>query len=87
MAESVMGLFKTELHRNPAALVANGGPWKGLCDLETATCAWVSWFNTERLHSELDDATPAEVEAAYYAEHPAPTPHDRTGSPCVTMAL
>ena len=28
MAESVMGLFKTELHRNPAALVANGGPWK-----------------------------------------------------------
>jgi transposase InsO family protein len=30
----------------------------------------VSWFNTERLHSELDDATPAEVEAAYYAQHP-----------------
>ena len=26
MAESVMGLFKTELHRNPAALAANGGP-------------------------------------------------------------
>ena len=70
MAESVMGLFKTELHRNPAALSANGGPWKGLGDLETATCAWVSWFNTERLHSELDDATPAEVEAAYYAQHP-----------------
>ena len=71
MAESVMGLFKTELHRNPAALSANGGPWKGLGDLEAATCGWVSWFNTERLHSELDDATPAEVEAAYYAEHPS----------------
>jgi hypothetical protein len=42
MAESVMGLFKTELHRNPAALETNGGPWKGLDDLETATCAWVS---------------------------------------------
>ena len=70
MAESVMGLFKTELHRNPAALAANGGPWKGLSDLETATCGWVSWFNTERLHSELGDATPAEVEAAYYAPHP-----------------
>ena len=26
MAESVMGIFKTELHRNPAALAANGGP-------------------------------------------------------------
>jgi len=65
MAESVMGIFKTELHRNPAALATNGGPWKGLDDLEIATCAWVSWFNEERLHSELDDRTPAEVEADY----------------------
>ena len=65
MAESVMGLFKTELHRNPAALAANGGPWKGLDDLEIATCAWVSWFNEERLHSELGDLTPAEFEADY----------------------
>jgi putative transposase len=65
MAESVMGLFKTELHRNPAALTGNGGPWKGLDDLETATCAWVSWFNEKRLHSELDDRTPAEAEADY----------------------
>jgi putative transposase len=65
MAESVIGLFKTELHRNPAALSANGGPWKGLDDLETATCAWVSWFNEERLHSELSDLPPAEWEAEY----------------------
>ena len=65
MAESVMGIFKTELHRNPAALAANGGPWRGLDDLEIATCAWVSWFNEERLHSELSDRTPAEVEAEY----------------------
>ncbi len=27
MTESVIGLFKTELHRNRAALAANGGPW------------------------------------------------------------
>jgi len=66
MAESVNALYKTELHRNPAALAANGGHWKGLDDLEVATCAWVSWFNEERLHGELDDATPAEVEADYY---------------------
>ena len=65
MAESVMGIFKTELHRNPAVLAANGGPWKGLEDLELATCGWVSWFNDERLHSELGDRTPAEVEAEY----------------------
>jgi putative transposase len=65
MAESVMGLFKTELHRNPAALATNGGNWKGLDDLEPATCAWVSWFNEDRLHGELDDRTPAEAEADY----------------------
>ena len=41
MAESVIGLFKTELHRNPAALAANGGHWRGLDDLEIATCGWV----------------------------------------------
>ena len=65
LAESVMGLFKTELHRNPAVLADNGGHWKGLDDLEVATCAWVSWFNDERLHGELDDRTPAEMEAHY----------------------
>ena len=46
-------------------LATNGGPWKGLDDLEIATCAWVSWFNEERLHSELDDRTPEEFEAEY----------------------
>jgi putative transposase len=65
MAESVMGIFKTELHRNPAVLEDNGGHWRGLDDLEVATCAWVSWFNEERLHGELDDRTPAEVEEEY----------------------
>ena len=66
MAETTIGLFKAELHRNPAALAANGGPWRGLDDLEVATCGWVAWFNEQRLHSELGDCTPAEIEAAYY---------------------
>ena len=65
MAETTIGLFKTELHRNPAALARNGGPWRGLDDLELAVCGWVSWFNDERLHGELGDLTPAEVEADY----------------------
>ena len=72
MAESVMGLYKTELHRNPAALAANGGPWKGLDDLEIATARWVCWFNEERLHSQLDDRTPNEIEASYYDRHSQP---------------
>jgi transposase InsO family protein len=66
MAESVIGLFKTELHRNPAALSANGGHWRGLDDLEIATCRWVSWFNEQRFHGELEDHTPAEIEHTYY---------------------
>jgi putative transposase len=73
MAESVFALFKTELHRNPAALARNGGHWRGLDDLEIATCGWVSWFNDERLHGELDDLTPAEIEDAYYRHQSQPT--------------
>ena len=49
LAESSVGLFKTELYRNPATLARNGSPWKGLDDPELVTCAWVAWFNTERL--------------------------------------
>jgi len=73
MAESAIGLFKTELHRNPAALAANGGPWRGLDDLEIATCGWVSWFNEQRLHGELADRAPAEVEAEWRLTHPSAT--------------
>jgi transposase InsO family protein len=69
MAETTIGLFKTELHRNPAAIHRNGGPWRGLDDLELAVCGWVSWFNTERLHSELSDKTPTEIEDDY--RHPS----------------
>ncbi len=72
MAETTIGLFKTELHRNPAALARDGGPWRGLDDLEVATCAWVSWFNEERIHGELGDQTPAEVEDGYYRHQSQP---------------
>ena len=72
MAETMFGIFKTELHRNPAVLADNGGPRKGLDDLEIATARWVAWFNDERLHSELDDRTPAEVEADHYAHQSQP---------------
>jgi putative transposase len=68
MAEAVNALYKTELHRNPAALTDNGGPWRGLDDLEIATSGWVAWFNDERLHGELGDLTPAEFEDAYYRD-------------------
>ena len=68
MAESMFAIFKTELFRNPVVLASVGGHWKGLDDLEIATCEWISWFNSERIHSELQDQTPLEVEANYRDE-------------------
>jgi putative transposase len=71
MAESMFALFKTELFRNPSVLSDYGGHWKGLDDLEIATCAWISWFNEERIHGELGDLTPSEVEARYIEQSQA----------------
>ena len=62
LAETVNGLYKTELIRGPGQ-----GPWKTVEDLELATLGWVHWHNTERLHGYLGDVPPAEFEAAHYA--------------------
>lgn len=61
MAESVIGLYKTEC-------VRHDGPFRTVDDLELATLSWVHWFNTDRLHSALDYATPIEFEDAYYRQ-------------------
>jgi putative transposase len=71
MAEATNSLFKAELYRNPAVLAEGGGHWHGLADLEVATAAWVAWFNEQRIHGELQYRTPAEVEDAYYRDHPS----------------
>ena len=62
LAETVNGLYKTELIRGPAR-----GPWKTVDDVELATLGWVHWYNNERLHGYLEDLPPAEFEAAYAA--------------------
>jgi putative transposase len=62
LAETVNGLYKTELVHGPA----RGGPWKTVEDLELATLGWVHWHNTRRLHSYLGDLPPTEFEAAFY---------------------
>jgi transposase InsO family protein len=63
LAETVNGLYKTELIRGP-----NQGSWKTIEDVELATLGWVHWFNTERLHGYLGDVPPAEYEEAYAAQ-------------------
>ena len=62
LAETVIGLYKTELIRGPT-----GGPWRSVDDVELATLGWVHWHNTQRLHSHLGDTPPAEFEEAYAA--------------------
>ena len=57
MAESVNGLYKTEL-------VRRRGPWCGLEDLEFATLEWVDWYNHRRLFSAIGYVPPAEYEAS-----------------------
>ena len=59
LAESMIGLYKTELVRNKT-------PWRGLDDLELATLEWVDWFNHRRLFEVHGRIPPAEFEALYY---------------------
>ncbi|MBK5927277.1 hypothetical protein CCR87_07990 [Rhodobaculum claviforme] len=46
LAESVIGLFKTEV-------IKQLGPWKNLPNVEWETIHWVDWSNAERLHSAM----------------------------------
>ena len=62
LAESTNSLYKAELIRGP-----NRGPWKTIEDVELATLGWVNWFNTDRIHSYLNDDSPDQYEAAYAA--------------------
>jgi putative transposase len=68
LAETINGLFKTEVIRNPKR-----GPWKTLDDVEYATLEWVDWFNHRRLLEPIGNIPPLEYEKQYYdrLEEPA----------------
>jgi len=61
MAESTIGLYKAEL-------IHARRPWRNIEHVEFATLAWVDWWNNRRLHSEIGDVPPAELEANYYRQ-------------------
>jgi putative transposase len=67
LAESVIGLFKTEVIRRR-------GPWRGLEHVEVETMRWVDWFNHERLLEANGDLPPIELEQAYYRRYPQLVP-------------
>jgi putative transposase len=59
LAESIIGLFKTELIRRK-------GPWRSLDAAELATLEWVDWYNNRRLFSAIGNIPPAEAETNHY---------------------
>jgi hypothetical protein len=65
LAESVIGLFKTEV-------IQRKGPWRHLEAVEFATLDWVDWFNTRRLLEPIGYVPPAEYETQYYAQLASP---------------
>ena len=58
MAETINGLFKAEV-------IYHRGPWKGIDDVEYATCEWVHWFNHKRLLEPIGSIPPVEYELMY----------------------
>ena len=74
LAESVIGLFKTEvIHRR--------GPWKGIEDVEFATLTWVAWYNGSRLLEPLGYVPPIEFEEAFYSRRGDPAENGFQGCP------
>jgi len=64
LAESVIGLFKTEL-------IKPRGPWRTVEQVEIATLEYVDWFNHRRLFEACGDIPPAELKAAHYRQQAA----------------
>lgn len=64
MAESFVDSFKTELITDRV--------WHSRSQLELAIVEYISWFNESRLHENLGDRPPSEIEELY-AEKTRPT--------------
>ena len=65
MAESIFGLFKTELIRPR-------GPWRDLDDLELAILEWIDWFNHRRLFHDLGRLHPRSSRRTSTLNRPQP---------------
>jgi transposase InsO family protein len=65
LAESVIGLYKTELIRQR-------GPWRHLEAVEFATLEWIDWFNNRWLLEPIGNIPPVEFEEQYYRRQTTP---------------
>ncbi|GAC1663338.1 MAG: IS3 family transposase [Candidatus Dormibacteraceae bacterium] len=66
MAESFVDSFKTELIADRV--------WRTRSQLELAIVEYIAWFNDTRLHENLDDRPPREIEELYAEKSKTPTP-------------
>jgi transposase InsO family protein len=65
MAESFVDSFKTELIADRV--------WRTQAHLELAIVAYIAWFNDSRLHENLNDRPPREIEELYAEKTKPPT--------------
>jgi putative transposase len=73
MAESIIGLYKSELVHNERC-----GPWRTVDDVELATLGWVHWWNSQRLLEPIGNIPPLEAESNWHAAQP---PNRDNGEP------
>jgi transposase InsO family protein len=66
MAESFVDSFKTELIADRV--------WRTRSQLELAIVEYIAWFNDSRLHENLGDRPPREIEELYAVKSRTPTP-------------
>jgi putative transposase len=59
LAESVNGLYKTEL-------IKPRRPWRNAAHVEAETAAYVDWFNNRRLYEYCGDMPPVKLERLFY---------------------
>ena len=66
LAESFVDSFKTELIADRV--------WRTRSQLELAIVEYIAWFNNSRLHENLEDRPPREIEELYAVKDRATTP-------------
>ncbi len=59
LAESINGLYKTEL-------IKPRRPWRNAAQVSAETAGYIDWFNNKRLYEYCGDIPPAKLEELYY---------------------
>lgn len=60
LAESINGLYKTEL-------IKPRRPWRNAAHVSAETATYLEWFNARRLYEYCGDMPPAKLEEIYYS--------------------